>query len=217
MKKTAFLALVLLLSSACTLIPKPGIPVTTYDFNSQPHTATHQLGQAGQPGGKTSKKISILLKPVAAPLWLDTQAIHYRLAYHNRSQAHAYAQSRWSSPPAFLLTQQINEKIAAQSDYLVIKDSSIAVAEYTLHIELEAFSQIFDTQDDSHVIMRFRASLINNAHRIIAQKTFSAIEPALTANAAGAVNAFSIAGNRLTIDLIHWLNSNLDNAIATPQ
>lgn len=207
MKKTVFASVLsILLLSGCTVFPKPATTVATYNFIVDSPAESNQSDQQIIKNGK-----KILVTPMTAPLWLDTKAIHYRLAYHNASQSYAYANSRWSAPPAFLLTQQIKQKIAADTKHLVIKDSSIAIAENELHIELEAFSQVFDTVSNSHVVIRFRVSLVNNAHRLIAQKIFSASQPSPTADAAGAVNAFSIASNQLTDELIHWLSRELDN------
>ncbi|MCB1985114.1 MAG: membrane integrity-associated transporter subunit PqiC [Burkholderiales bacterium] len=197
---------VIVLLSGCTIFPKPNATVATYNFIADTPAKTNQLGQSAIKNGK-----KILVTHTTAPLWLDTQAIYYRLVYHNPFQSYAYANSRWSSPPAFLLTQQIKQKIAAETNHLIIKDSSMAVVENELHIELEEFSHIFDTLTDSRVVIRFQASLVNNSHRLIAQKTFSAQQMAQSANATGAVNAFSIASNQLMDELIHWLNIELSN------
>ena len=135
----------------------------------------------------------------------------HRLAYHNALQAYTYTDSRWSSPPAFLLTQQLRQKISVDTNHLIIEDSNVALAEFELHIELEEFLHNFDTLTDSQVYVRFRASLVNKTHRLIAQKIFNTSQPAPTANAAGAVKAFSIASNQLMDELVHWLNAELNN------
>ncbi|MDC8446052.1 MAG: ABC-type transport auxiliary lipoprotein family protein [Nitrosomonas sp.] len=205
MKKSAVIFGLLLLTG-CTVIPRPDSSTAIYNF-TVPTPLTEQRQQSQQQRVKNGKKI--LIPQVTAPLWLDNPAIHYRLAYHNAAQSYTYASSRWSSPPAFLLTQQIKQKIAADTHHLVIKDSSVAIVEYELHIEIEEFSQIFDTLTDSHVAIRFRASLVNNAHRLIAQKIFSTTHAAATADAAGAVSGFTVASNQLVDELIEWL----DNAV----
>lgn len=204
MKKTIATMLGFLLLTGCTLIPKPDVNTAIYNFVTD---TSPQAAQVHHPTVKNGKKI--LIANVTAPLWLDTPAIHYRLAYHNIAQSYTYANSRWSSPPAFLLTQQIKQRIATDTHHLVIKDSSVAIAEYDLHIELEEFAHIFNTLSDSYVSMRFRASLVNNAHRMVAQKIFSTTHVAETADAAGAVNAFAIASNQLTNSLVDWLNTSM--------
>ncbi|MCP5244690.1 MAG: membrane integrity-associated transporter subunit PqiC [Burkholderiales bacterium] len=195
---------VIVLLSGCTIFPKPNTTVATFNFIADTSAKNNQLDQ---PAAKSGKKI--LITHTTAPLWLDTQAIYYRLAYHNPFQSYAYSNSRWSSPPAFLLTQQIKQKIAADTNHLIIKDSSMAIVENELHIELEDFSHIFDTLTDSRVVIRFQASLVNNSHRLIAQKVFSAQQMAQSPDATGAVNAFSIASNQLMDELIQWLNIEL--------
>lgn len=204
MKKSAFL-LGLLLLTGCTVIPKPDPSTAIYNFAVYTPPFTKQPEQHVKNGKK------ILVPQVTAPPWLDNPAIHYRLAYHNAAQSYTYASSRWSSPPAFLLTQQIKQKIAADTHHLVIKDSSVAIVEYELHIEIEDFSQIFNTLTDSYVSIRVRASLVNNAHRLVAQKIFSATHAATTADAAGAVSGFSIASDQLMDELIAWLNNAVNN------
>ena len=198
-----------LLLAACTIIPKPDTGTAVYNFIA----STPQLTQSdsplrqSQPVTKNGKKI--LIANATVPLWLDTPAMQYRLDYHNAARSYTYANSRWSSPPAFLLIQQIKQRIAADTHHLVIKDSSVAIAEYELHIELEAFTHVFSTPSDSHVLIRFRASLVNNAHRMIAQKIFGTTQVAATADAAGAVDAFTVASSQLTASLVDWLNASM--------
>lgn len=207
MKKTVFASFLgILLLSGCTIFPKPDTTIATYNFIADTSSKTSVSDQQITKNGK-----KILVSHVSAPLWLDTKAIHYRLAYHNALQTYAYAHSRWSAPPAFLLTQHIKQKIAADTHYLVIKDSGMAIPDNELHVELEEFSHIFDTLVDSHVVIRFRASLVSNTHRLHTQKTFTAKQAAQSADAAGAVKAFSIASNQLISELIYWLNEELNN------
>ncbi|MBX3630363.1 MAG: membrane integrity-associated transporter subunit PqiC [Nitrosomonas sp.] len=203
-KSTVILGLLLL--TGCTVIPKPDSSTAIYNFAVYAPSPVERPEQHIVKNGK-----KILIPQITAPSWLDTPAIHYRLAYHNAAQSYTYANSRWSSPPAFLLTQQIKQKIAADTHHLVIKDSSVAIVEYELHIEIEEFSQIFNTLSDSYVSIRFRASLVNNAHRLVAQKIFSTSHATATADAAGAVDSFTIASNRLMNELVEWLNSAVDN------
>ncbi len=205
MKKSAFI-LGLLLLTGCTVIPRPDPSTAIYNFAVNTPPPTQQPEQHIVKNGK-----KILIPQVTAPLWLDNPAIHYRLAYHSAAQSYTYANSRWSSPPAFLFTQQIKQKIAADTHHLVIKDSSVAIVEYELHIEIEEFSQIFNTLADSYVSVRFRASLVNNAHRLVAQKIFNTTHATATADAAGAVDSFTAASNRLMNELIEWLNFAVNN------
>lgn len=204
MKKSVFIFGLLLLTG-CTVIPRPDPSTVTYNFT----VLTPSAEQPEQQHVKNGKKI--LIPQATAPLWLDNPAIHYRLAYHNAAQSYTYANSRWSSPPAFLLTQQIKQKIAAGTHHLVIKDSSVATADYELHIEIEEFSQIFDTLTNSYVAIRFRASLVNNAHRLVGQKIFNTTHATATADAAGAVSSFTVASNQLINELIEWLNGTVNN------
>ena len=205
MKKIVSL-LGILLISGCTIIPKYEVTMATYNFTVESSTGNNLSDHSIT---KTGQKIHVPV--VTAPLWLDTPAIHYRLAYHNDAQTMTYANSRWSAPPASLLTQRIKAKIAADTHHMVIKDSSVAIPKYALHIELEDFSHIFSSLTDSHVSVRFRASIVNNAHQLVAQKTFGTTQLSTDANAAGAVKAFTMACNQLINELVEWLNASTEN------
>ncbi len=191
------------LLSGCTALHKSPPAIATYDLGIQSHTQNRL-----QPSHKHRK--SILIADATVPTWLDSTAIHYRLRYHNPSQSYSYANSRWRASPAAILTQQIRDRIVADTDEQVIKNSGTAKTDYILHIELEEFTQLFDTTQDSHVVIGLRASLIERSSRnLLAQKDFNIKEKAPTADATGAVFALGSASNQLTDQLIAWLTAEL--------
>jgi len=199
------LILGILFVTGCSITPQTHTEIVTYNF------ATYipgNIDHATQASINNSKKI--LVAPIAAPSWLDSHDMHYRLAYHNPRRSYTYAHSRWSSSPAFLLAQQIKQKITDYTPHLVITDNSTVVADNKLFIELEEFSQVFDSEHDSHIMIRYRANLVNNAHQLIAQRVFNTLETSSTADARGAADAFSTANNRLLDDLIQWLQAELN-------
>lgn len=197
MIKTLFLILISYLLSGCIALHKSPPSVSVYDFGMPEHT------QNKQPS-KHSK--SILIADATAPSWLDNQAIHYRLLYHNPSQLYTYANSRWIAPPAAIFTQQIRDRVATHTNTQVIKNSSTAKADYILHIELEEFIQLFDSLKNSQVAIGLRASLIErNSRHLLVQKDFKIKVQTPTADAAGAVVALGTASNQLISELIEWI------------
>lgn len=200
-----FATLVFYLLSGCTAFHKSPSSISVYDFGLQPSRYTQNTLQQSQ---KLRK--NILVANATAPPWLNNNAIYYRLLYHNPTQSYTYAHSRWIAMPTAILTQQIRNRIVTSTNEQVIKDSSTAKADYVLQIELEEFTQAFDTMDDSHVVIGLRASLIErNSRQLFAQKDFSIKEKTPTADAAGAVFALSSASNQLINELIDWLTIEL--------
>ncbi len=205
------LALLLILSvyllAGCVTLNKSQSPISLYDFGMP-----HALPTKPIPQQPLQHRISLLIADATAPLWLDNNAIHYRLLYHNPTQSYTYTGSRWIAAPAALLTQQIRNRIVANTNEQVIKDNSTAKADYALHIELEEFTQLFDTTDASHIVIGFRASIVErNTRKLLAQKDLRTTEKTPTADAAGAVFALSSASNQLISELVNWLTAELLN------
>ena len=203
MKK--FLVLAILTLAGCATA-RTQTPAAIYDFGQQ-RLATVSDSEAPGNGRLTA---SLLVADVAAPAWLDSTAIHYRLAYHDLAQSYAYASNRWAASPAVLLTQRIRSRIAGISDEGVVSAADGARTDYTLRLELEEFTQVFDTIDQSRAVIKLRASLIETRSRsVLAQRIFDIERTAPTANAAGAVRALTEAGDKLIGNLIAWLTEEL--------
>ena len=208
MKQMLLLIFTISLLASCTGLHKPQPAISTYTFGMQ-----HLSPIEPVPNQPHLHRKSLLIADAATPTWLDNTAIHYRLIYHNPAQSYAYANSRWIATPATLLTQQIRNRIATSTSEQVIRDSGIVKADYTLHIELNQFIQLFDATDSSHVVVSIRVSLIeHNSRKLSAQKDFTTTESAPSADAAGAVFALSSASNKLINELVNWLTVELPPA-----
>lgn len=206
MKKT--LLFVMLLLTGCATAPHAQIPAAVYDFGLQSPT---DVPAASTLSGQPQIMASLLVAEATAPAWLDSQAIQYRLAYHDPAQTHSYANSRWVAAPAALLTQRIRSRITAVTNSGVVSAGDGVRADYALRLELEEFTQVFDTVEQSRAVVRLRASLVERGTRtLLAQRSFSVEQAAPTANATGAVRALTEAGDRLTGDLIDWLAAKLE-------
>ena len=78
-----------------------------------------------------------------------------------------------------------------------------------LRLELEEFSQVFDTPDKSRAVLRLRASLIRK-HGVVAQQEFNLEHAAATPNAEGGVRALIAASDDAGEKLVDWLAAKLE-------
>lgn len=180
-------ALILVASglSACTL------------GNEARHVGTYDFGlpvQAAKQG--TALPARVTVQETVAPAWLATTALHYRLAYHDAARLHSYADSRWAAPPASLLTLRLRQ---------VADAAAAGGAPYQLRIELEEFSQVFDTPQDSHATVRARAVLSRPGERApLSSQVFDLESKAPSADAVGGVRALTEAGDALVMAVTKW-------------
>ncbi len=205
MRKFLFSALAIMLLVGCAAT-RTQTPVAIYDFGLQRLSdAPNAYDTSRQP--RLSGSLSVA---VTSPTWLDSPAIQYRLAYHDLARSYIYASNRWAAGPATLLTQRIKTRIAAGSNGGVVTASDGVQANYVLRLDLEEFTQVFNTTDQSHALVRMRASLIDRGTRLLlAQRSFSMEHAAPTPNAAGAVHALTEASDKLIDNLIDWLAEKL--------
>jgi len=184
--------------AAGCVAPSPKAPVTVYDL--------------GMPGGLSQfRAIDAILEvpEVVAPAWLDSPAIHYRLVYDDGAKYSGYANSRWASPPAILLTERLRQG-AAEASRGVVRQGDGTRGDYVLRLELEEFSQVFDTPGSSRGVVRARASLISRTERaLLGQTTLSVEKPAPTPDAAGGVRALSQAADGLVASVLDWTSQTL--------
>jgi len=189
-----------LLLAACSLGPVQKDAPATYDLGAPRSEVVNQ----------PRIRASLLVHAVAAPAWLDTTAIIYRLNYQDAARQQAYANSRWAAAPAALLTQRLRGRLAAASDGGVIVAGESARADYTLRVELEDFSQVFDAAEASRAVVMARASIVNVAKRtLLAQKSFSIARSAASANAEGGVRALAAAGDEMIEAVAVWAAASL--------
>ena len=189
-----FLLIIFLSSLAsCALGPEKRDALAVFDLGPQ----------RAQQAAKPAINATLLIPPVAASAWLDNTNISYRLMYQSTSRPDAYAQNRWAMSPALMLTERVRARFANASRGVVTAQDG-AKADYTLRIDLEDFSQQFDSAQSSKTTARLRASLIDqNSRALHAQRTFSA-ERAAAPNAAGAVQSLAEAGDALIEELVIW-------------
>lgn len=131
---------------------------------------------------------------VSAPAWLDGTAINFRLAYDDASRVRSYAQSRWVAPPAQLLAARLRQALAGGGADEVPR---------ILRVELEEFSQVFDSAQSSHVLLQARATLLLGGQ---GTQEFVVQRPA-GADAPGAAHGMQAAVTELASELKEWIEA----------
>ena len=192
--------LLAMLITACSLGPVQKDAPAIYDLGAPRSNAVKE----------PRIRAGVLMHNVSAPGWLETPGIVYRLNYQDAARQQTYANSRWASAPALLLTQRLRSRLAAASDGGVIGIADGARADYTLRVELEEFSQVFDAADSSRGVVIVRASIVNVSRRAVhAQKSFSVERAAASANAEGGVRALAAAGDDMIEAVVAWAAATL--------
>ena len=137
---------------------------------------------------------------VAAPSWLDSGALQYRLNYRNASQRQVYIRSRWVAAPAELLEQFLKRSLLGDASR----------GQCRLRLELDEFQQVFDTPEASRGVIEVRASLYGGAGRTqMARQNFHLSHPAASADARGGMAALGAAASDLSRQLRAWLEGDL--------
>ena len=191
--------------SACALPDKPVRP-SVYDFGAGVESAA--LTQAALPA-------TVALADVEANVALDSTAVLYRLGYADVQQPRPYANARWSMVPALLLQQRLRERLGAQG--VVLKPAQAGMlrggevsSPWVLRVELEEFSQLFSSPQDSVGLLRLRATVTQatpQGDKLLGQRNFSLQRPAPQPDAAGGVRALTAASDAAVDDLLQWLTT----------
>ena len=157
--------------------------------------------------GPVKFRQSLLVQDIAAPNWMDSPAIFYRLAFRDAARPQAYSGSRWVMPPAILVTNRLRQKMAAASGGVVVPADGIRTSN-VLRLEVEDFVQVFDAPGQSRAVVRLRASLLGN-RALIAQRTFTIEQPSATPDAEGGVKALTAASEQAIDQIVDWTASQI--------
>jgi cholesterol transport system auxiliary component len=152
---------------------------------------------------------ALVLAEVQAPTALDNLPVVYRLGYSDAQQLRPYAQARWSMPPAQLLSQRVRETLGQRRAVLNFADGVQGPpGTLTLRLELEEFSQLFESAGSSSGVVRLRATLTQAAQggdALVAQRSFVLREAAASPDAAGGVRALTAAVDSAVLQLDQWV------------
>ena len=191
------------LLAGCSLLPDKPVRELTYDFGPSP-VPDPPATPAGAP---------LVLPDVEVNGALEGTALLYRLGYADAYELRPYAYARWSAPPGQLLRGRLRDRLGRDRPIL---DSAAAaslarrggVTPPVLRVELEEFSQLFESQAASQGVVRLRCTLLENSaagERLVAQRTFTVQRPAPSADAAGGVRALSAAVDAVAGEIANWL------------
>ncbi|GGI19770.1 ABC-type transport auxiliary lipoprotein family protein [Oxalicibacterium faecigallinarum] len=168
-----------------------------------PRTTLLDLGPVRTQATTATTLPAISLADVQAPAWLDSQMMFYRLDYANDLQPRAYSASRWSMPPAQLFAQRLKASLS-RAGGTVIAASDGAINLPTLRLDIDEFSQRFDSASKNHGEVAVRASLFDG--RVLrAQKMFMHKVPSSSADAQGGAAALAAASDAVIADMSTWL------------
>ncbi len=172
--------------SACSLSIGNGQPITTvYDFGPQAVTRV-----------STADWNNFRLE-VQAVSRLNSRRINYRLLYVDALAVLDYSGSRWADNPAVLLNQSLSRQ-------LNIFENPLAVC--TLSVEIQEFSHVFGSAQDSNGLLKVAADLSDSKRSRLARNEFLVEVPAESADAPGGVHALAAASNQLGEKLSNWLD-----------
>jgi cholesterol transport system auxiliary component len=194
---------VLVLALAGCATPRRPPRATVYDFGSAEPQA-----QAA-----SSTATPIVLAEVETAPSLEGNAMLYRLAYSDDYQLHPYSEARWSAPPAQLVRQRLRSVLERDRAVLDSRESaalarSSTSASLVLRVDLEEFSQLFESQARSIGLLRLRATLFESTaggERLIAQRVIVQRLPAASPDASGGVRALAAATDAAGEELRRWL------------
>lgn len=172
-----------------------------YDFGPGAHSLAPAKPMAPLP--------PLVLAEVQALQALDNTSVLYRLNYSDVYVLQPYAQARWSMPPAQLLRQQLRLALSAQRAVLNANEGVQPPAgTLVLRLELEEFSQVFDTPQSSIGLLRLRATLSQQApggEALVAQRVLLVKSPSASPDAAGGVRALAAAAAQAVEQLDLWV------------
>lgn len=177
---------------ACAVRPRRDESATLYDF-----------GLPARPIEPTRALPPLTLFDMQAAPWLETPAITYRFLYANALQARPYAHSRWRAAPPRLLEARLRQKLGRVTTVLASGETALAPV---LRVTLEEFSQNFEAPARSHALVRISATVLV-ARRVVGGTTIERTAPAPSADAAGAAQALTVAGDAALDGLVEWLQT----------
>ena len=182
-----FVLLAALLLSACVGGAGNSVPSVTYDFGLP--VARLAVGGAW-PG---------LSLEVRLPPWLVSANVDYRLAYADPLTRRQYVGSRWAGAPAQLIAQRLRQQLG------VVSATANSATDCLIRVELQEFSQVFDSPQSSRGVLTASVSLIDGKRRVVAERLAVIDKPALGADASGGVQALVAASTEFGRLLSDWL------------
>jgi cholesterol transport system auxiliary component len=200
--------------TGCSALPDKPTRANVYDFGPG--------AVAYLPANRMAPLPTLALDEVQASAALDSTAVLYRLAYADAQALKPYAQARWSMTPAQLLRQRLREHLGLRRAVLNAGEGSAPAASTAtgaaspsqssvpmlLRVELEEFSQLFESATASTGLVRLRATAVQASplgEKLLGQRSFIVQRPAPSADAAGGVRALAAATDAAVQEIDQWL------------
>ncbi|MEO8410066.1 MAG: ABC-type transport auxiliary lipoprotein family protein [Propionivibrio sp.] len=173
--------------AGCAVGGKTGPAVTVYDF--------------GLPAAPLSadRAWSLLALEVDAPNWAKAPNVDYRLAYDEALELRQYAYSRWAGAPGDLLARHLRQQLGA------VAASANVAWNCRLTVDLQEFSQVFDTPEQSRGVVQAMVHLVDAQRQLLAEKKMRVATPAPTPDAEGGVHALLAASTGMGQQIADWL------------
>lgn len=174
------------------------------------YTLSAPASSSPQPSrGKPDRNATLQVARIDVTPWLDGTDLHYRLDYRHDNRVAAYAQSDWLAPPATLLEPLVEDAIAGGDAWRAVTGpTGPAQTDFSLHIRLDDFSQVFTSPQQSYGALDATATLVDNrSGSTVAQRHFHIQAPAPTADAEGGVKALNQAALQFIGGLGQWLRT----------
>jgi cholesterol transport system auxiliary component len=134
---------------------------------------------------------------VRAPYWLDSLGIHYRLAYAEPGRLRDYARARWAAPPATLMQQRLVQQLG-------LMPVGQGGAGCLLRIDLDEFSQVFATPQESRGVLLARLAVLDRSRNKLAEQAVKIEKAAPSQDSRGGLAALSAAVAHLGDDIGRW-------------
>ena len=194
----------LAMAGCASVVPDKPVRAIEYDFG---------LGASAPSPAAATPLAAVVLADIDTTSAFDNSALLYRLGYADAHQLRPYAHARWSAAPPQLIRQRLREQLGQARPVLDLAESAALARSggampRVLRIELEEFSQVFDSPTQSWGLLRLRASLFENepaGEKLLGQRHIVKREPAPSADASGGVRALAAATDAAAVEIGQWL------------
>jgi len=198
--------LVMLGLSGCGSLPARPVRAAVYDFGPGALDAATLTQPVGLP-------LLVLADVQSSGGALDKLAVLYRLGYADTQQLRPYAQAHWSMPAAGLVQRRLRQVLGQQHTVMAAREGAAmqraqGKLPLLLQVELEEFSQFFESPTSSFGLLRLRVTVLENTavgSQVLAQRQVVSRQPASTPDAPGGVRALSAATEAAARELAVWL------------
>lgn len=175
------------------------------------HYTLAPLTNAPSPASPRAGGAILRIARIEMPAWLQGTGLYYRLAYRNGDVIAAYANSDWAAPPAAMLEQRLRSALADGGWRAVVGPASNAQADFTLHVSVDDFSQVFTSPGENFGVLDATVTLDGANDALVAQRHFHFRAAASGADAAGGVKALDTASQDFANQLRDWLRAQQPN------